>query len=122
MNVTSHAPSKLNPFPELRDQWADPVQRAEIIERLAERGVNFKELADAVISVGYRVNSKRGTQFRIWATSVLHDHLLNAVPSPSMFSATRKRGSAGMQLFVLTTNLVLYITERHFIIHKWICV
>jgi len=31
---------------------------------------------DAVISVGYRVNSKRGTQFRIWATSVLKDHLL----------------------------------------------
>jgi hypothetical protein len=30
---------------------------------------------DAVISVGYRVNSKRGTQFRIWATSVLREHL-----------------------------------------------
>jgi len=26
---------------------------------------------DAVISVGYRVNSKRGTEFRIWATNVL---------------------------------------------------
>jgi type I restriction enzyme R subunit len=33
--------------PELRAKWADPVQRAEIIERLAERGVNFEELADA---------------------------------------------------------------------------
>jgi len=31
---------------------------------------------DAIISVGYRVNSKRGTQFRIWASQVLHDHLL----------------------------------------------
>lgn len=31
---------------------------------------------DAVISVGYRVNSKRGTQFRIWATGILHDHVL----------------------------------------------
>ncbi len=30
---------------------------------------------DAIISVGYRVNSKRGTQFRIWATSILKDHL-----------------------------------------------
>jgi prophage maintenance system killer protein len=30
---------------------------------------------DAIISVGYRVNSKRGTQFRQWATSVLRDHL-----------------------------------------------
>lgn len=31
---------------------------------------------DVVISVGYRVNSKSGTQFRIWATQVLRDHLL----------------------------------------------
>ncbi|MCK5223919.1 virulence protein RhuM/Fic/DOC family protein, partial [Candidatus Calescamantes bacterium] len=31
---------------------------------------------DAIISVGYRVNSLRGTQFRIWATSVLRDHLI----------------------------------------------
>lgn len=31
---------------------------------------------DAIISVGYRVNSKRATQFRIWATSVLKDHIL----------------------------------------------
>lgn len=31
---------------------------------------------DAILSVGYRVNSKRGTQFRIWATQVLKDHLV----------------------------------------------
>lgn len=31
---------------------------------------------DMIISVGYRVNSKRGTQFRIWATNVLRDHIL----------------------------------------------
>lgn len=31
---------------------------------------------DAIISVGYRVNSKRGVQFRIWATRTLKDHLL----------------------------------------------
>ena len=31
---------------------------------------------DVIIAVGYRVNSKRGTQFRIWATSVLKDHLV----------------------------------------------
>ncbi len=43
--------------------------------RTVERQVEYYNL-DAVISVGYRVNSKRGTQFRIWATSVLRDHLL----------------------------------------------
>lgn len=32
---------------------------------------------DMIISVGYRVNSKRGTQFRIWATNILKQHLVN---------------------------------------------
>ncbi len=31
---------------------------------------------DAIISVGYRVNSKRGVQFRQWATRVLREHLV----------------------------------------------
>ncbi len=31
---------------------------------------------DLIISVGYRVNSKQGTQFRIWATKVLKQHLV----------------------------------------------
>ena len=31
---------------------------------------------DTIISAGYRVNSKRGTQFRIWATQTLKDHLV----------------------------------------------
>ena len=31
---------------------------------------------DAIISVGYRVNSKRGTQFRIWATQRLRDYII----------------------------------------------
>lgn len=31
---------------------------------------------DAILSVGYRVNSKRGTQFRRWASQVLKEHLI----------------------------------------------
>jgi prophage maintenance system killer protein len=31
---------------------------------------------DVIIAVGYRVNAKRGTEFRIWATGVLKDHLV----------------------------------------------
>jgi hypothetical protein len=31
---------------------------------------------EVIISIGYRVNSKRGTQFRIWATRTLRDHLV----------------------------------------------
>ncbi len=37
--------------------------------------VEFYNL-DAILSVGYRVNSKRGTQFRIWATRVLREHIV----------------------------------------------
>ena len=36
--------------------------------------VNYYNL-DVIISVGYRVKSKRGTQFRIWATNVLKEHI-----------------------------------------------
>jgi len=39
------------------------------------QSVKFYNL-DAIISVGYRVNSKRATQFRIWATKTLKDHLI----------------------------------------------
>ena len=44
-------------------------------ERDVEREVNFYNL-DAIISVGYRVNSARATQFRIWATQVLREYMV----------------------------------------------
>ncbi len=31
---------------------------------------------DAIISVGYRINSRRATQFRIWATSILKEYMI----------------------------------------------
>lgn len=43
--------------------------------RNVERLIEYYNL-DVIISVGYRVKSKQGTQFRIWATSVLRDYLL----------------------------------------------
>jgi prophage maintenance system killer protein len=41
----------------------------------ADRPVKFYSL-DVIISVGYRVNSKKATQFRIWATKIIKEHLL----------------------------------------------
>ncbi|HBP90884.1 MAG TPA: hypothetical protein DD706_24730 [Nitrospiraceae bacterium] len=41
----------------------------------SDKPVRFFNL-DVVISGGYLVNSKRGTQFRIWATQILRDHLV----------------------------------------------
>ena len=43
--------------------------------RKVERSVEFYNL-DVIISVGYRVKSKQGTQFRIWANKILKDYLL----------------------------------------------
>ena len=43
--------------------------------REVKREIEYFNL-DAILSVGYRVNSKQGTQFRIWATRVLKDYLL----------------------------------------------
>ena len=44
-------------------------------KRKIKRDVLFYNL-DVIISVGYRVKSKRGTQFRIWANKVLKDFLI----------------------------------------------
>ncbi len=44
-------------------------------ERSVERNIEFYNL-DVIISVGYRVKSQRGTQFRQWATQRLKDYLV----------------------------------------------
>lgn len=44
-------------------------------KRNVKRDIKFYNL-DAILSVGYRVNSKRGTQFRQWATQRLKDYLV----------------------------------------------
>lgn len=49
------------------------VQKMHIAN--SDKPVNFYNL-DCIISVGYRVNSKKATQFRIWATKTLKDHLV----------------------------------------------
>lgn len=41
----------------------------------SDKPVAFYNL-DMIISIGYRVNSKRGIQFRIWATRILKDHII----------------------------------------------
>ena len=48
---------------------------AQVTKNGKKREILYFNL-DMIISVGYRVNSKRGTQFRIWATKVLKDHII----------------------------------------------
>ena len=55
------------------------VSKMEIVQQEGARHVkrvqNFYNL-DAIISVGYRVNSRKATQFRIWATGVLKEYMI----------------------------------------------
>ena len=59
-------------------------------KRSVRRMVKYYNL-DVIISVGYRVKSQRGTQFRIWANRVLKDYLVKGyavnerIPSQRMF-------------------------------------
>jgi len=50
-----------------------------ILETTASDGKNYKTKfynLDAIISVGYRVNSSKATQFRIWATQTLKEYII----------------------------------------------
>jgi len=58
---------------------------------------------DAILSVGYRVNSLRGTQFRIWAIQVLRDHLIKG------YSVNSKR----LEELQQSLKLVGKILERY---------
>jgi hypothetical protein len=55
------------------------IRKIRIVEkegsREVERERNFYNL-DAIISVGYRVNSHQATQFRIWATKILREYII----------------------------------------------
>lgn len=62
-----------NVFDEGELQEESNVQKMHIAN--ADKPVEFYSL-DVIISVGYRVKSLRGTQFRIWATSVLREYLI----------------------------------------------
>lgn len=55
------------------------ISKMEIVRKEGNRNVN-RELEfynlDAIIAVGYRVNSKKATKFRIWATKILKDYMI----------------------------------------------
>lgn len=54
--------------------FAHTTKHGAIAEKTQEKSVKYYNL-DAILSVGYRVNSKRGTQFRQWATQRLKAYL-----------------------------------------------
>ena len=66
---------------------------------------------DAVISVGHRVNSARGTQFRIWATRTLRDHLLRGYA----LSETRLREKRFVEIEQAVSLLARTLTRHELV-------
>ena len=67
---------------------------------------------DVIISVGYRVKSKQGTQFRIWANKVLRDYILKGV-------AINQRRLEVKAFFISTTRRSFY-TPIWFLDSNWL--
>ena len=62
-------------------------------KRTVSRLIDFYNL-DMIISVGYRVNSRRGVLFRRWATSVLREYLLRGLVRDKRIGKLEKRMTA----------------------------
>lgn len=84
------------------------IRKFRIVRKEGERQVN-RSLdhynLDVILSVGYRVNSKQGTQFRIWANGVLKDFLIKG------FAINEKR-LAQKEQEVLTLKNGIQILSR----------
>lgn len=72
------------------------ISKMEIVQkegkREVKRNLEFYNL-DVIISVGYRVNSKKATNFRIWATTVLKEYMIKG------FSIDDERLKYGKAMF-----------------------
>lgn len=78
VNVPAISKHLNNIYDELELNRDATVSKMEIVRnegnRNVKRTLEFYNL-DAIISVGYRVNSYKATKFRIWATSVLKEYM-----------------------------------------------
>jgi prophage maintenance system killer protein len=70
----------------------------------SDKPVTFYNL-DVIISVGYRVKSQQGTRFRIWATSVLREHLVKGYTLNRKRLAEKGLGEARQMLELLGKTL-----------------
>lgn len=79
------------------------------MEHTAEDGKVYKTAfysLDAIISVGYRINSQRATQFRIWATKVLKNYLVKG------YALNRKRLGEQKEKFLELQRAISFIKEK----------
>ena len=73
-------------------KFAHTTEHGAIEGKKQTRDLNYYNL-DAIISVGYRINSKKATAFRIWATNVLKEYMIKG------FAMDDERLKQGTDLF-----------------------
>jgi hypothetical protein len=73
--------------------------------RKIKRDIEYYNL-DVVLSVGYRVNSKRATQFRIWATRVLRSYLVQG------YAINQRRFLEAKEKFTELQSAINFLRER----------
>ena len=74
--------------------------------RHVERVIEYYNL-DAIISVGYRVNSSQATQFRIWATNTLREYLIKG------YAINRKQIANNYEAFMQTVDSIQNLLPEH---------
>jgi len=82
---------------------------SSILEHTAADGKTYKTQfynLDAIISVGYRVNSKRATKFRIWATKTLKEHLIKG------YTINEKRLLEAREKFKELQTTITFLQEK----------
>lgn len=81
---------------------------AKIAQVAADGKVRKMDLynLDMIISVGYRVNSQRATQFRVWATKTLKDHLVHG------YTINEKRLLEAKEKFTELQNAISFLREK----------
>lgn len=78
-------------------------------KRHVSRGIELYNL-DMIIAIGYRINSKNATQFRIWATKVLHEFLTKG------FVLNRKKIQENYEAFLKTIESVQNLLPDHVVL------
>ena len=71
--------------------------------RQVARSLNFYNL-DAIISVGYRVNSLQATRFRQWATKILKEYMIKG------FAISKRLGHSNISI---TVNTYAYLIDEY---------
>ena len=87
------------------------LQKDSVVAKFATTGKDGKTYQveyynlDVIISVGYRVKPQQGTRFRIWATTILKDHLVKGYTLNQKRLAEKGLGEARQMLKLLGNTL-----------------